>query len=99
MNPSITFYCEKKNCYKHNHFRFEEQSRTPNGLYIFFHDSANSCHSGVGKTPLKKDKTKHVIRVGGCKSFGEVAHELMHSLGESYRLHLSKINSPRVILH
>ena len=49
----------------------------------------NSCSSGVGKTPHKKDKSKHVIRVGGCKSFGEVAHELMHSIGEFYLSHFS----------
>ena len=74
----------------HNHFRFEEQSRAPNGLYIFFKPST-ICRSGVGKRPSKRDENKHEIRVGGCESSGHVVHELMHSIGELYLLHMSSI--------
>ena len=66
-------------------YRFEEQFSTPNGVYIFFKDSTK-CSSAVGKKRGRGNGNgyKHIIRAGGCESFGNVVHELMHSLGEFY---------------
>ena len=59
-------------------FRLTETPNIPNEDYIFF-KASGVCRSPVGKKPNKKE---HSFRAGGCQSFGQVVHELMHMIGK-----------------
>ena len=59
-------------------FRFLEKDITPDTDYVYFQNSI-WCRSKVGK---KVSRKKQPIRVGACKSFGQIAHEIMHKLGK-----------------
>ena len=60
-------------------FRFSDVSGNPRSDYLFF-KASTSCKSPVGKRVGRKEQS---FRVGGCNSFGQVVHEIMHSLGKS----------------
>ena len=51
----------------------------PSGDYLFF-KASTSCKSRVGK---KVGTNEQSFRVGGCESFGQVLHEILHMLGNS----------------
>ena len=42
--------------------------------------ASSLCMSPVGK---RLGRQKQILRVGGCDSFGNIIHEIMHSLGKS----------------
>ena len=60
-------------------FRFTERFDIPSGDYLFF-KASTLCMSPVGK---KAGENEQSLRVGGCKSKGQVEHEIMHNLGNS----------------
>ena len=59
-------------------FRFLQKAIKPDTDYIYFRNLMK-CQSGVGK---KVSRKRQLIKVGGCESFGQIVHEIMHKLGK-----------------